>query len=206
MMRIGVLGGSFNPAHAGHRQIAEAFRTRLHLHQVWLLVSPGNPLKPGPDMAPFARRLASARAVANPPQVVATGIEAALGTRFTADTMHVLQRRFPRARFVWLMGADIWTQLPRWRRWRYLTTMVPMAVHARPGANRAALVGQASRALRARRQKASAAGSLANRAAPAWLFLDLPQCDLSATALREAGLGLQPPIMTPSPPPNRSAP
>ena len=117
-VRIGLLGGSFNPAHSGHRHVAERALAALGLDQVWLLVSPGNPLKPSRGMAPFAARLASARRIADGRRVVATGIEARLGTRYTADTLAELRRRFPRARFVLLLGADNLEQLPRWRRWR----------------------------------------------------------------------------------------
>ena len=106
-VRIGLLGGSFNPAHEGHRHVAERALAALGLDQVWLLVSPGNPLKPSRGMAPFAERLASARRVADGRRVVATGIEARLGTRYTVDTLALLRRRFPRARFVLLLGADI---------------------------------------------------------------------------------------------------
>ena len=106
-MRIGLLGGSFNPAHAGHRHVIEQARRRLRLHQVWLLVSPGNPLKPQHGMAPFDQRLASARNLADGRRVVASAIEAVFGTRYTIDTLRRLLRRFPRVRFVWLMGADI---------------------------------------------------------------------------------------------------
>ncbi|MGG5810159.1 nicotinate-nucleotide adenylyltransferase, partial [Falsiroseomonas sp. CW058] len=118
--RIGLLGGSFNPAHDGHRHVAEAVRRALRLDEVWLLVSPGNPLKPRAGMAPLAARLASARAIADGRRIVATDIEAALGTRQTVATLAALRRRFPRARFVFVIGADNLVQLPRWRRWATL--------------------------------------------------------------------------------------
>ena len=116
-MRIGLLGGSFNPAHAGHRHIIDLAQRRLQLDQVWLLVSPGNPLKPQGGMAPLDQRLTSARAMADGRRVVASAIESVLGTRYTIDTLRRLLQRFPRTRFVWLMGADILDELPRWRRW-----------------------------------------------------------------------------------------
>ncbi len=187
-----MLGGSFNPAHQGHAHIAQALRARLRLHQVWLLVSPGNPLKPARGMAPFAQRLASARAIATPPAIIATNLESALGTRFSVDTARRLRQRFPRAHFVWLMGADVWAELPRWRRWRRFAATLPIAIHARPGANRAARAGAASQTLRAARLPARAATRLPTAAPPAWAFLDLPPSAISATALRAAGLGLQP--------------
>ncbi|WP_240046944.1 nicotinate-nucleotide adenylyltransferase, partial [Paracraurococcus ruber] len=146
-VRIGLLGGSFNPAHAGHRHVAERALRRLRLDQVWLLVSPGNPLKPRRGMAPFAERLASARAIADGRRVIATGIEASLGTRYTVDSLAKLRRRFPRARFVLLAGADILAQLPRWKRWRALARGTPLAVLPRPGQTRQALRGAAAAAL-----------------------------------------------------------
>ena len=124
-MRVGLLGGSFNPAHDGHRHVAELALRHLRLDQVWLLVSPGNPLKPGDGMAPLADRLAAAARIGDGRRVVATGIEAALGTRYTVDTLRVLLRRFPRVRFVWIMGADILVQLPRWRRWTDIVRRLP---------------------------------------------------------------------------------
>jgi nicotinate-nucleotide adenylyltransferase len=115
--RVGLLGGSFNPAHDGHRHVAEQVRRALRLDEVWLLVSPGNPLKPRAGMAPFAARLASARAVADGRRIIATGIEAALRTTYTIVTLAALRRRFPRTRFVFVIGADNLVQLPRWQRW-----------------------------------------------------------------------------------------
>ena len=142
-MRIGLLGGSFNPAHAGHRHIAWLARRRLRLDQVWLLVSPGNPLKPRSGMGTLSQRLASARAIADGRRIVATAIEARLGTRYTMDTLRVLRRRFPRARFVWLMGADNLEQLPRWNRWLAIARDSVFAVLPRPTYNYRALAGHA---------------------------------------------------------------
>jgi nicotinate-nucleotide adenylyltransferase len=187
---VGLLGGSFNPAHQGHRHIAEGLRRRLRLDQIWLLVSPGNPLKPAQGMAPFAARLASAARIADGSRIVATGIEAMLGTRYTVDTLRALRRRFPRMRFVWLMGADSLASLPRWRDWRRLVQLAPIAVHTRPGADRAALAGEAAHLLRHRRLPARQAALLADRPPPAWAFLPLAPHPGSATALRAAGLGL----------------
>ena len=116
--RIGLLGGSFNPAHDGHRHVAEAALRGLRLDQVWLLVSPGNPLKPRRGMAPFAERLASARRIADGRRILAVDWEARLGTRYTVDTLALLRRRFPRSRFVLVVGADNLSQLPRWKGWR----------------------------------------------------------------------------------------
>lgn len=185
--RVGLLGGSFNPAHEGHRHVAELALQRLRLDQVWLMVSPGNPLKPRRGMAAFADRLASARAVADGRRVVATGIERRLGTVYTLDTLRALRRRFPRTRFVWLMGADILAELPRWRRWAELVRVVPFAVLPRPSYTRRALAGRAAQRLRACRIPARAAATLADRAPPAWVFLPAREVGVSATALRGSG-------------------
>jgi nicotinate-nucleotide adenylyltransferase len=185
-MRIGLLGGSFNPAHAGHLHVARLARRRLRLHQVWLMVSPGNVLKPQAGMAPFARRLASARALADGRRIVATGIEASLGTRYSFDTLRALLRRFPRARFVWIMGADILEQLPRWQRWREIARLVPFAIVPRGERNPRVLAGRAARALRAGRRPARAAPALPDARLPAWTFLTAPRHPASATAIRTA--------------------
>lgn len=179
---MGLLGGSFNPAHAGHRHVADVALRRLGLHQVWLLVSPGNPLKPSRGMAPFPDRMASAQGIAGG-RVVATGIEARLGTRWTHDTLRALRLRFPRIRFVWVMGADNLVQLPRWQQWMDIARTVPMAVMPRPTYNHRALAGQAARRLRPALLPARSAPVLAGQA-PAWTFLPARQNPMSATALR----------------------
>ncbi len=191
-VRVGLLGGSFNPAHAGHRQVAELARTRLGLDQVWLLVSPGNPLKPRAGMAPLAARLASARAIADGRRVIATDIEQALGTRYTIDTLRRLKRLFPNVRFVWLMGADGLDGLAGWRGWRDIARLVPILVLPRPPYNHRALGGRAAHTLAASRRPAREASALALRPAPAWCFLPTIQTDISATALRLAAHGTWP--------------
>ncbi len=189
-MRIGVLGGSFNPAHAGHLHIAHTALQRLRLDQVWLLVSPGNPLKPSAGMPAQALRLESARALAaGQRRIVPTDIERLLHTRYTIDTLRALQRRFPRASFVWLMGADNLTQFPRWRDWMGIARRVPFAVLPRPTYNHLALASQAARRLGSSRRPASQAPVLAGMVAPAWVFLGARENALSATALRRAAAG-----------------
>jgi len=183
-MRVGLLGGSFNPAHEGHRHIIEVARRRLRLDQVWLLVSPGNPLKPQSGMAPFGQRLASARSIADGRRVVASAIEVVFGTRYTIDTLRRLLREFPRARFVWLMGADILTELPHWRRWLDIARRIPFAVLPRPGYNHRALAGRAARRLAHARRSSHAVPVLAELSAPAWVFLCVPQHAESASAIR----------------------
>ncbi|MBV8616588.1 MAG: nicotinate-nucleotide adenylyltransferase, partial [Acetobacteraceae bacterium] len=185
-MRVGLLGGSFNPAHAGHLHVARLARRRLRLDQVWLMVSPGNVLKPSAGMAPFARRLASARALADGRRILATGIEAALGTRYSFDTVRALRRRFPRASFVWIMGADILEQLPLWQRWRKIAQLVPFAIIPRGGHNLRVLSGRAARTLHAGRRPDRAASALPAVPLPAWTFLSVPRHPASATAIRTA--------------------
>jgi nicotinate-nucleotide adenylyltransferase len=184
-MRVGLLGGSFNPAHDGHRLVAELALRRLRLDQVWLLVSPGNPLKPRDGMAPFADRLAGARRIADGRHVVASGIEAALRTRYTVDTMRLLLRRFPATQFVWIMGADILEQLPRWRRWTDIGQRLTFVVLPRPSYSHRALAGQAAHRLRAERRPAREARLLPG-AAPGWVFLPGRETAVSATAIRQA--------------------
>ena len=183
-VRVGLLGGSFNPAHEGHRHVAERALSALGLDQVWLLVSPGNPLKPARGMAPFAQRLASARRVADGRRVVATGIEARLGTRYTADTLALLRKRFPRARFVLLLGADNLEQLPRWRRWREIARTTPIAVVPRPGATRRALAGRAARTLERHRRRPAALLHEAPGTHAPWCLIPAPEHPASATAIR----------------------
>jgi nicotinate-nucleotide adenylyltransferase len=182
--RIGLLGGSFNPAHEGHRHVAEVARRALRLDEVWLLVSPGNPLKPAKGMAPLAQRLASAQRIAGA-WLIATGIEAALGTRYSFDTLAELRRRFPRARFVFLLGADNLVQLPRWQRWEALAAGTAIAVLPRPGWTRRALAGQAARRLHAHRRRPGAllAGPARGQHRP-WSFIPAPENPASATAIR----------------------
>jgi nicotinate-nucleotide adenylyltransferase len=189
---VGLLGGSFNPAHAGHLHIARAALKRLRLDQVWLLVSPGNPLKPTSGMAPLPERLRSASRVADGRLVVATAIEAALRTRYTFDTLRALRRRFPRVRFVWLMGADNLLQLPRWQHWTGIARLLPFAVMPRPSYNQRALAGKAAHRLRHALRPPREAPALAAEPGPAWTFLPMRQNKLSATALRRAGTASTP--------------
>ncbi len=130
---VGLLGGSFNPAHGGHRRMSVAALDRLGLDEIWWLVSPQNPLKPRAGMAPLAARLASARAVARHPRIRPTAIETELGTQRTVDTLRALKRRFPHVRFLWLMGSDNLAQFHRWADWRTVSALVPIVVMARPG-------------------------------------------------------------------------
>jgi nicotinate-nucleotide adenylyltransferase len=187
--RIGLLGGSFNPAHQGHLHVARRAAAALRLDEVWLMVSPGNPLKPARGMAPLAERLASARAIARGRRIIATDIERALGTRYTADTLRLLRRRFPRARFVLVVGADNLVQLPRWRRWREIARGTALAVLPRPGWTRRALAGRAAAVLR-RHRRAPGAMRIESfaRHAP-WCLVPAREHAASATAIRAARAG-----------------
>lgn len=183
--RIGLLGGSFNPAHEGHRHVAEVALTLLGLDEVWLLVSPQNPLKSQAGMAPLAQRLASARAVVGRhPRMRATALETALGTRYTVDTLGALRTRFPRVRFVWLMGADNLVQVSRWARWIRIFRAVPVAILARSPYSQKALAAPAARRLSRFRLGDRAARGLGDRQPPAWVFLHTRLHPASATAIR----------------------
>jgi nicotinate-nucleotide adenylyltransferase len=186
-----LLGGSFNPAHEGHRHVALLAMRRLRLDQVWLLVSPGNPLKSGNGMAPLEDRMASAARIAGSRRIRPTGIEARYGTRFTIDTLAELRRRFPRAQFVWIMGADILVQLPRWLQWMDIARTMSFVVLPRPGYTHQALAGQASHRLGRWRRPARQACLLPGNA-PGWVFLPERQNPASATAIREAAKGTVP--------------
>jgi nicotinate-nucleotide adenylyltransferase len=184
--RIGLLGGSFNPAHEGHREISLQALARLGLDEVWWLVSPQNPLKPVAGMAPFAQRLAEARAVARHPRIRVTDLEARLGTRHTAATLRRLTRRFPGIRFVWLMGADNLVQIDRWRAWQQIFHLVPVAVWARPSYCFRALAAKAARRFAGARLQENAGRLLPATDPPAWVFVHGRLNPLSATAIRTA--------------------
>lgn len=185
-LAIGLLGGSFNPAHEGHRHVSEVALKRLGLDYVWWLVSPQNPLKPAAGMAPLAKRLARARASARHPRIVAMDIEKMLATRFTADTLEELQRRFPAVHFVWLMGSDNLAEFHRWKRWQDIARLMPIAVVMRPGSELAAFKAKAAQRLAASRCRNPKA--FARTRPPALIVLDGPRNRASATAIR-AGKG-----------------
>ncbi|WBH16091.1 nicotinate-nucleotide adenylyltransferase [Sphingomonas radiodurans] len=185
-IRIGLLGGSFNPAHSGHRGISLAAIEALDLDEMWWLVSPGNPLKPAAGMAPLPARLASARRVARAARIRATDIETRLRTRFTVDTLAALVRRYPRHRFVWVMGADNLQQFDRWRAWRRIARTVPIAVVARPGYDGTALAAPAMGWLRRFQRPARQARNWTKWSVPALVLLRFRPDPTSATQLRAA--------------------
>lgn len=186
-LRVGLLGGSFNPAHEGHRYISLEALRRLDLDQVWWLVSPQNPLKPKAGMAPLAERLTGAATVARHPRIRVVALETRLGTRYTADTLERLAA-WPDHRFVWLMGADNLAQLPRWRHWRRIFGACAVAVFERHPYSYGALAGPAARSFASHRLPEAASRDLLATPLPAWVFVRLRPHPASATAIR-AGAG-----------------
>jgi nicotinate-nucleotide adenylyltransferase len=183
-LRIGLLGGSFNPAHEGHRAISREALKRLRLDRVWWLVSPQNPLKPTDQTTDLEQRLTAARAIADHPRVVVTDLERRIDTRYTVDTLRWLSQKC-RARFVWLIGADNMAQLPRWRRWQRLVCMVPIAVFDREPYSYVALAGRMASAHAGSRLAERRAPVLAETQPPAWVYLRLRRYQASSTALRQ---------------------
>lgn len=183
MGRIGLLGGSFNPAHIGHRRMSLAAIEALALDELWWLVSPGNPLKPVTGMAPYAARLASARGQARG-RIKVSDLEMEIGTRYTVDTVEAIHRRWPDDRFIWLMGEDVVAEFHQWKDWRRLARMVPIAVMSRPGYDDDARVARAMGWLRQFVHPSAIADQWTNWSAPAITFLRLPPDPTSATRLR----------------------
>ena len=183
---IGLLGGSFDPAHDGHVHITREAMKRFGLSRVWWLVSPGNPLKTrGP--APLEQRMARARRVMQDPRVTVTDIEARLGTRYTAQTLAGLIACYPGVRFVWLMGADNLAQLHHWQDWEWIMENVPVGVLARPGDRISARMSRAARLYARYRIAGRASQMLARADAPAWCFVNVALSGQSSSAIRAAG-------------------
>ncbi len=184
-MKIGLLGGSFNPAHAGHRLVSTMAIQQLGLDQIWWLVSPQNPLKSEAEMAPLGERLKSANKIADHPRIVVTDIESQLDTQYTIDTVHALQQRFRDVRFIWLMGADNMIQLPKWSKWRELVDTIPIAIYPRPGFTLKARLSPAASTYRTAWLDRSDATLLPSLKAPALCFLEGPENPISATSIRQ---------------------
>jgi nicotinate-nucleotide adenylyltransferase len=185
MARIGLLGGSFNPAHRGHRHVSLAAIAALGLDELWWLVSPGNPLKDGAkDMAPFEVRLASATFMARRARIRASDFERVAGTRYTIDTVRALKQRFPDDRFIWLLGGDTLPNFHKWRDWRGLAAELPIAVIRRPGYDSLAHAARAMGWLGRFVRPSSQAKQWTEWSAPAIIFLRLPPDATSATAIR----------------------
>jgi nicotinate-nucleotide adenylyltransferase len=185
-MRIGLFGGSFDPPHEGHLQVSRVALRALHLDQVWWLVSPQNPLKKNAPSSDLHRRVAAARKLARDPAIRVTGVEAALGTRYTAETLRRLLPRLRGVECVWMMGADNLANFHRWKGWQTIAASIPIAVFNRPGSALDALASPAARSLWRARHDPSDAALLAGSPPPAWVFLPSPHVPISSTALRAA--------------------
>ena len=182
--RIGIMGGTFNPPHAGHAIVAETAVKRLQLDQLWWVVTPGNPLKTNGGLPPLKQRMSAARKFAHGPRMKVTGFEAELGTPYTAATLAFLSRRYPGVRFVWVMGADNLASFDRWQHWRQIAATMPIAIVDRPGWRLKALAGPAAAALVKNRVPETRAAQLPDMQPPAWTFLTSRLSRLSSTALR----------------------
>lgn len=185
-MVIGLYGGSFNPAHAGHLHVSQVALRRLKLDRLWWLVTPGNPLKSSSELAPLDERIAAARRLVRDPRIIVTGLEADLESAFSADTLAFLTARAPLVRFVWVMGADSLAGFHRWRRWQEIIARIPIAVVDRPGWSLPAIVSPAARAAARWRLREELSPVLSRADAPAWMLLHGPTSPLSSTALRAA--------------------
>ena len=183
-MRIGLLGGSFNPPHVAHRDISLFAIKRLKLDRVWWLVTPGNPLKDAGGLHDLGRRAEAARQIADDPRIDVSCLESVIGTRYTVDTITYLRRRVSGLRLVWIMGADNLAQFHRWQNWQRIASEVPIAVIDRPPQSFRALAAPAAQALARYRLPENQAATLSDRRAPAWIFLTGLKLNLSSTGLR----------------------
>ncbi len=186
MKTIGLMGGSFNPAHGGHRDISLFAAKALALDEFWWLVSPGNPLKPKKGMAPLPARLASAQAQARRSPIKATAIERELGTVYTVDTLRKIVAKYPKVRFIWIMGADNLLQFHHWRQWRAIARLMPIAVIARPGYDAKAVAGPAMAWFRRFVRRPDQRHHWTRWSTPALVFLRFRPDPRSATAIRRA--------------------
>ncbi|MCH7944075.1 MAG: nicotinate-nucleotide adenylyltransferase [Proteobacteria bacterium] len=188
--RIGLLGGSFNPAHGGHLHISHGALDSLGLDALWWLVSPQNPLKPVAGMADFETRMEAARGLIDDRRIQVSDLERRLETRYTADTVRALIERYPGAAFVWIMGADNLAQIDRWKDWTAIFAALPIAVFDRPTYSDAALDCAAAKRFAASRIDADRARELAGSAPPAWVFVRGNLHSASATEIRRAGANI----------------
>jgi nicotinate-nucleotide adenylyltransferase len=190
---IGLMGGSFDPPHSGHAHVIATARRSVGLDRVWVLVSPGNPLKR--TQTALVDRLAAARRRLGGPGVVVSDVESRLGTRYTIDLIRALKRNAPRARFVWIIGGDNLRDFHRWKEWRAIARLVPIVVVARPGASPKAGLSRFAKQFGARRVKQEAARTLARREPPCWTYVTAPFDPVSSTELRaQMALNALPPI------------
>ena len=183
-MAVGLLGGSFNPPHPGHRLVAELALQRLELDRLWWMVTPGNPLKDHGGLKPLAERVAASREIARHPRIFVTAFESRYRVRYTADTLALLHRMRPDVSFVWIMGADSLASFHRWQDWRRIAATTAICVVDRPGATLSLLSSPAALALSRTRIAERDAGRLKHRRPPAWVFLHGPRSSVSSSALR----------------------
>ncbi len=188
-LRIGLFGGSFNPPHAGHAHVVETALDRLALDRVWVMVTPGNPLKDRRALAPLAERLARVRALIRDPRVDVTAFEAAWPIRYSWQTVKRLTAAHPRARFVWIMGADNLAGFHRWQHWRRIAAAMPIAIIDRPGGTLTAITGPAASVLNAARRPERADHALALTTPPAWTFIHAKRLPHSSSAIRAGQVG-----------------
>lgn len=185
---IGLLPGSFNPAHAGHLALAQHGLRLFGLHEVWFMVSPGNPLKSSAEMASLKRRIDSVAGLIAPhPKLRLSTLESRIASRYTVDLISFLRKKYPRTRFILLMGADNWRQFRQWRQWRRIAAMVSIAIFARPRYDYTQMGGLAAHRYRQRRLTGGDVRHLAATEPPAWAFLPIPLLSISATELRRTG-------------------
>ncbi|WP_417316768.1 nicotinate-nucleotide adenylyltransferase [Emcibacter sp.] len=187
-MTIGLLGGSFNPAHEAHREISLAALKRLGLDHVWWLVSPQNPLKGTDDMAALDQRVKKAQQVADHPRITVMDLERRMNTNYTADTIRILVTRFPNTQFIWLMGADNLAQFSKWQQWEEIANLVPFAIFDRPGYSMSAIASKAGQKFRRQRLGETHASLLPRMKPPVWVFCHGRKNPMSATAIREKTL------------------
>lgn len=190
---IGLMGGSFDPPHSGHAHVIETARRTLGLDRVWVLVSPGNPLKK--TQTALVDRLSAARRRLGGPRTIVSDIESVLGTRYTIHTLRRLKTLAPHARFVWIIGGDNLRDFHRWREWKQIARLAPIAVIARPGASPKAGLSRFAQQFGQQRIPQSAARTLGRRKPPAWVYISAPLDPVSSTELRaQMALNAIPPI------------
>lgn len=190
-MTVGLFGGSFNPPHRGHALVSEIALRQLQLQQLWWIVTPGNPLKNGSDLAPLRDRLDACKAMTSDPRIRVTAFEARHHIRYTADTLALVQARNPGVHFVWIMGADNLKNFHLWQRWRQIAQTMPIAVIDRPGSTLSFLSSIMAKTFDFARVDEEDAALLARRDAPAWTFIHGPRSSLSSTAIRRREAGLE---------------
>ena len=189
-MSVGLFGGTFNPPHEGHIHVAEVALARLKLDRVWMMVTPGNPLKQHSGLPDLATRIRATRRLVQDPRIIVTGFEATLGSSYSWVTVQHLKQAFPHVRFVWIMGADNLAGFHRWQHWRRIADAIPIAVVDRPGSTLTAHSSPAASMLMRYRMRETESALLKTKSAPAWIFVHARRNSLSSTALRMRGEGL----------------